>query len=236
MTGVSGVTGASASPALLDLPEGEVAALLPRVPRRGAAHPAVLGIAGAPGAGKSTLTATLVAAARAEGLRVAEVGMDGYHLAQELLIARGQTEIKGAPATFDAAGYVHLLRRIRAGERVYAPRYERGAGNPIANAVEVDPAVDLVITEGNYLLLPEGAWAGVRGELDAAWFLELASQVRQERLLARHLAHGKDPERARAFAYGSDEHNARAVAASRERADLVLRLRPAAPPSGRMGA
>lgn len=223
-------------PEVLDLPEDDVAALLPRLPRRGPARPAILGIAGAPGAGKSTLTAALVAAARASGLRVAEVGMDGYHLAQELLIERGQTEIKGAPSTFDAAGYGHLLRRIRAGERVYAPRYERGAGNPIANAVEVDPAVDLVVTEGNYLLLADGAWAGVRDELDVAWFLELDPQVRRERLLARHLAHGKDAERARAFAFGSDERNAEAVAASRDRADLVLRLRPVAPSSGRMGA
>jgi len=199
--------------------------------RRLAARPgrSVLGLVGAPGAGKSTLAAQLVAAL---GDLTALVPMDGYHLAGAELVRLGRAERKGAPDTFDAAGYAALLRRLRCaagperGERepVYAPVFDRHLEEAIAGAIPVGPGVPLVITEGNYLLLDTPPWHGVRELLDEVWFVELDDDVRVRRLVARHVAHGRSPEAALEWVLRSDEANARIVAATRSRADLVVRL------------
>jgi pantothenate kinase len=130
----------------------------------------VIGICGAPGAGKSTLAERLVTALGADAVLV---GMDGYHLAQVELARLGRTERKGAPDTFDAAGYVDLLRRIReqTDEVVYAPEFRREIEEPIAGAVPVRPEHRYVVTEGNYLLLAETPWRDVRTLLTETWFL-----------------------------------------------------------------
>jgi pantothenate kinase len=182
----------------------------------------LLGICGAPGAGKSTLAARLVAEL---GERAAYVGMDGFHLAQVELARLGRTARKGAPDTFDAAGYVHLLRRLRAhgDEVVYAPEFRREIEEPIACAVPVPPEVPLVVTEGNYLLLSEPPWSEVRPLLDEAWFLAPDEEQRRRWLIDRHHAHGRSLAEARERTFGSDEANARRVNAARHRADLVLR-------------
>ncbi|MCX4717503.1 nucleoside/nucleotide kinase family protein [Streptomyces virginiae] len=182
----------------------------------------VLGIAGPPGAGKSTLAARL-ADALGPG-RAVVVPMDGFHLAQAELDRMGRADRKGAPDTFDAAGYVCLLRRLRAphGPTVYAPAFDRRLEEPIAGSIPVPPDVPLVITEGNYLLHDVGEWASVRPLLDEAWYLAPSEELRLERLIERHVRHGKDPAYARAWVDRSDEVNARLVAPGRHRADLVL--------------
>ena len=133
---------------------------------------------------------------------------------------------KGAPDTFDAFGYVALLRRLRAaepGEVVYAPAFERTMEQPVAGSIAIDPSVPLVVTEGNYLLLPDAPWDRVRPLLDEAWYIEAADdEVRFERLIERHIAFGKTPEAAGRWARGSDEVNARLIARSRDRADLIV--------------
>jgi pantothenate kinase len=185
----------------------------------------VLGVAGAPGAGKSTV-AELLGAALGEACVV--VPMDGFHLAQERLDALGRADRKGAPDTFDAAGFVALLRRIREqgpGDAVvYAPRFHREIEEPVAGAIAVAPDVPLVVVEGNYLLVADGEWAGVRPLLDECWYVQPDDEARRARLIARHEAFGKPPALARQFALVSDERNAEVVAASRARADLVLQL------------
>ncbi len=182
---------------------------------------AVLGVTGAPGAGKSTLADRLVAALAPQAVLVP---MDGFHLADAELERLGRRQRKGAPDTFDAAGYVETLRRIRERppEPVYAPVFDRHLEASVAGSVRVDPGVPLVVTEGNYLLLDEGPWQRVRPLLDEVWFVEVDDRVRVDRLVRRHVAHGKDPEQARAWVLGSDEANARLVAATRSRADLVV--------------
>jgi pantothenate kinase len=155
--------------------------------------------------------------------------MDGFHLAQAELDRLGRAARKGAPDTFDAAGYVNLLARLRAapaGETVYAPRFRREIEEPIAGAVPVAPNVPLVVTEGNYLLLADPPWSGVRPLLDEVWFLAPPEPDRQRWLVERHRAHGWTPDAARDRAFGSDQANAERVNATADRADLVLRKIP----------
>ncbi|MFI7021688.1 nucleoside/nucleotide kinase family protein [Micromonospora sp. NPDC049900] len=189
----------------------------------------LLGITGAPGAGKSTLAAEVVAAV---GPAARLVPMDGFHLAQAELHRLGRAARKGSIDTFDANGYVSLMRRLRRKEptSVWAPEFRRELEEPIAGAIEVPPEVRLVVTEGNYLLVPDWPWDEMRALLHEAWFLDLDGDLRRRRLVARHVAYGRSAEEARAWALGSDEVNAALVADTAGRADLVVRL--ADPPSG----
>ncbi|MFE9822875.1 nucleoside/nucleotide kinase family protein [Streptomyces sp. NPDC005791] len=202
----------------------DLAALTDRARRLSAAGGRrILGIAGAPGAGKSTLAARVV-----EGLegRAVLVPMDGFHLAGAELERLGRADRKGAPDTFDAAGYAALLRRLRHPEGpdpVYAPAFDRALEEPVAGSVCVPPDIPLVVTEGNYLLLDEGSWAPVRGLLDEVWFLDTDPALRVSRLVDRHVLFGKPRPYAERWVAGSDEPNARLVEPHRDRADLVVR-------------
>ncbi|MFF5187585.1 nucleoside/nucleotide kinase family protein [Streptomyces sp. NPDC000345] len=188
---------------------------------------ALLGIAGSPGAGKTTLAERLVRELNGDGEPwAAHVPMDGFHLADVELDRLGRSDRKGAPDTFDAAGYAALLHRLRSDtdEVVYAPGFERVLEQPLAGAVPVPPAARLVVTEGNYLLLDSGAWPRVRAALDEVWFCETDEDDRVRRLIARHEEFGKEHEAAVAWVHGSDERNALLVAGTRDRADLVVRV------------
>jgi pantothenate kinase len=184
----------------------------------------ILGLAGAPGSGKSTWAARLVDRLSALGHRVALVPMDGFHLAHAVLTASGDVAVKGAPRTFDAAGYVALLTRLRAAgdEVVWAPRFDRDLEDAIAGSIAVGPEVDVVVTEGNYLLLAEHPWSRVRELLDECWYVDVPDTLRRERLAARHRSHGRSDAEAWERTDGSDEVNARLVVASRGRADAVV--------------
>ena len=189
-------------------------------------HRAILGITGSPGAGKTTLAEHLVRELNGDGPPwVAHVPMDGFHLADVELDRLGRRDRKGAPDTFDAAGYAALLRRLRDEKDegvVYAPGFERVLEQPIAGAIPVPRAARLIVTEGNYLLLREDVWARVRAQLDEVWFCDLAEEERIRRLVARHEEFGKDHDTAVAWALGTDQRNADLVCATRERADLVV--------------
>ena len=184
---------------------------------------AVLGIAGAPGAGKSTVAAAVV---QALGDRAVLVPMDGFHLADPVLSDLGRRDRKGAPDTFDAAGFVHLLRRLRdrCDDVVYAPVFVREEEQAVAGALPVPKDVPLVVVEGNYLLLDEGPFAQVRGLLTQAWYLDVDPATRVERLVARHVRHGRTPSAAERWVADTDEPNARLIERTRSRADLVVRL------------
>ena len=189
---------------------------------------ALLGIVGAPGAGKSTLAAALAqgAAERGRGHEVAVLPMDGFHLADAALTRLGRLDRKGAIDTFDGHGLVALLRRIL-DERdhvVYAPAFERDLEQPIAGSIPIEPAARVVIVEGNYLLDEEEPWRGIRSLLAEGWFVETGDEVRVPRLVARHERFGKSPADARAWVERVDEPNARRVASARGRAHLVVNL------------
>ena len=184
----------------------------------------LLGLVGAPGSGKSTVAQALLDALPG---RAQVVPMDGFHLANAELGRLGRAGRKGAPDTFDGAGYVALLRRLRsqpAGETVYAPEFRREIEEPVAGAIAVRPETPLVITEGNYLLLEEGPWAGVAPLLDEVWYVEVDDRLRLERLLRRHQQFGRSLEAAQAWVAQTDEPNARRIAATRPRAHHILRL------------
>lgn len=187
----------------------------------------ILGVTGAPGAGKSTVAEHLVTAL---GPAVAVlVPMDGFHLANEVLCDLGRRDRKGAHDTFDDGGYarlVALLRAQRVGDPVvYAPRFNRDLEESIGSSIPVDPAVPLVVTEGNYLLLESDAWPAARCAIDEVWFLAPDTAVRHDRLVRRHEAYGKSPEDAAFWALGPDERNARLIESTAGRADRIVRLR-----------
>ena len=183
----------------------------------------ILGIIASPGAGKSTLAERLL---QTLGERATIVPMDGFHLANSELQRLGRAGRKGAPDTFDVAGYVNLLRRLHhqpPGETIYAPEFRRDLEEGIAGALAIDATTPLIITEGNYLLLEDGPWRAVRGMLDEAWFLDVDASVRHQRLLARHMRFGRSREAALAWIATTDEPNAQRIEYTRQRADWVVR-------------
>jgi pantothenate kinase len=200
----------------------DFAALLDRA-RQLATSPTrrILGLTGAPGSGKSRLAGELVDAL---GTDAVLVPMDGFHLAEAELKRLGSHDRKGAPDTFDASGFVALLRRLRETTEpaVYAPTFRRDLEEAIAGAICVPSSVPLVVTEGNYLLSPDGAWAGVRGLLDEVWYLQPDEGDRLDRLIQRHMEFGRDVEAANARARGNDQRNADLIAATRMWADLIV--------------
>jgi pantothenate kinase len=209
-----------ALPALPELPASARIRARELIQRSGRA---LLGLVGPPGAGKSTLAAVL----QAEFASVAQVvTMDGFHLANVELERLGRRGRKGAPDTFDSAGYVALLRRLLAqpdDEIVYAPEFRREIEEPIANAIPIHARTQLIITEGNYLLLDEGPWAQVKGLLDEIWYVDIPDEVRLHRLTKRHEQFGRSADEAAAWVAGTDEPNARLIEASRARASFVFR-------------
>ena len=181
----------------------------------------ILGIAGPPGAGKSTLAEAVCAALGPS--TAALVPMDGFHLSNDALVRIGLRDRKGAPETFDAPGYVAMLRQVRTslGQRVLVPSFDRDAEAVVPDAIEVPAGVPLVVAEGNYLLLDEAPWSAIRELLDEAWYLR-ADASRVPRLIARHVAFGKPPEAARDWVLRSDEANTARIAPSEARADVVI--------------
>src|SRR3954470_17273822 len=178
----------------------------------------ILGIAGPPGGGKSTVARAVVAEL---GTVARLVPMDGFHLAQAELVRLGRRDRMGAPDTFDAAGYASLLTRLRGAEPVvYAPEFRREIEEPIAGSIAVAREVPLVVTEGNYLLL----WPEIQPLLDETWYVETDEELRVQRLIQRHIQFGKTPEYARAWVMRSDEKNAALVAETAGRADVLVRL------------
>lgn len=183
----------------------------------------ILGLVGPPGAGKSTVGLALRDAFR----DISQiVPMDGFHLANVELSRLGRAGRKGAPDTFDSAGYVDLLKRLRAqspDEIIYAPEFRREIEEPIAGAIPIFPETQLLITEGNYLLLEDGHWKKVPAFLDEVWYVDVDDALRIERLAARHQQFGRSRNEAIAWVNNTDEPNARLIATGKQRANLVFR-------------
>lgn len=186
----------------------------------------VLGIAGTPGAGKSTLCAALIANL---GGAAVLVGQDGFHFANQELERLGRRSRKGAPDTFDVDGYVALLGRLASAPTpdapaIYAPVFDRALEESIGSAVPVPWDVPLVITEGNYLLSDDLGWQRVREHLHESWFVDVAPEVRHERLVRRRVSFGHSPGDSADWVRDVDERNATIVDGTRGNAELLLHL------------
>lgn len=181
----------------------------------------IVGVAGPPGTGKSTLVQRLVAALP---VHAAVVPMDGFHLSNAVLDARNLRDRKGAIDTFDAAGFAVLMQRIRNRDEdvVYAPDFDHGTGEPIAASIAIPRDCDIVLVEGNYLGVAADPWSKARAVMDELWYLETPRELRVSRLIDRHVATGKTVEAATRWTLGSDEHNAVLVSETARNADLII--------------
>jgi pantothenate kinase len=217
---MTGVPPGSDRPA--HIARGDFAALLQRADALASGgERRILGITGAPGAGKSTLAERVVGALHP---RAVLVPMDGFHLADSELMQLGIHERKGAIDTFDHGGFVTMLRRLHEPVEgvVYAPTFRRDLEDAIAGAIRVESTVPLVVTEGNYLLADQGEWAQVRGLLDEVWYLDPDEDTRLERLVMRHMGFGRDRVAAEARALGTDQRNADLIISTKMRADVIV--------------
>ena len=179
----------------------------------------VVGITGPPGAGKSTFATWLVAKLGASSI---VLPMDGFHLSNAQLDARGLRARKGAPDTYDVGGFQDVLRRLRTDAEVRAPAYSRVTHEPEADAICIAPSHRIVIVEGNYLLVDEPPWTDVKAELDAVWYLDISPEVAAERLRKRHMSVGRSLEEAEGKVNTVDLPNGEVVRATRSRADRWL--------------
>ena len=213
-----------AEPLPLEAAVAQALAAVEAATRRTPRRPFVVGVAGPPAAGKTTLADALARALGADpGRRVLALPMDGFHLSDAALRARGIHAFKGREDTFDAEGLVTLLARVRAGEAGFDwPTFDRAREAVVPDGLPIAAAPDVAVHEGNYLLLDRGPWAAIRPMLDLALFLDAPEAVLTERLLRRHAEGGRDPQAARAKAEGTDLPNMRLIRSTAGRADLVL--------------
>ena len=189
----------------------------------------MIGLAGPPGCGKSTVAQALRSAFPTTSQ---VVPMDGFHLANTELARLGLAKRKGSPPSFDSAGYVALLTRLRhqQEETIYVPDFRREIEEAVAGAIPVFAHTPLIITEGNYLLLNDGHWAGVAPLLDEVWYVKVDEAVRLQRLVRRHMQFGRSALDARAWVASNDEPNARLIEASQPRADQIFQWTANVPP------
>lgn len=197
----------------------DVANVIPRT------HRTIVGIAGSPGAGKSTIGAALVAELGSDAMLVP---MDGYHLPQARLVELGRRERMGAPDTFDVDAFVDTLTALatlgNSGNPVFAPGFDREIEEPVPGQIRISPEIPVVVIEGNYLLLDSGGWERVAPMLDVTLFVSVDADIRRQRLIERHVRFGKSLEAATAWALGPDEANARLIEATAKRAQFRVEL------------
>ena len=179
----------------------------------------IVAVAGPPGAGKSTIAEAIVAAI-GTGARV--VPMDGFHFDNAVLDKLGQRARKGAPETFDALGFFHLMQRLRAGGDAAIPVFDRDMDLARAGADMVTGADKYLIVEGNYLLLNEAPWCDLAPVFDLTVFIDVPEDELDRRLVNRWRHHGKTPAEARHWIDSNDMPNIRRVTQGSRRADIVI--------------
>jgi|ERR1700733_13075351 pantothenate kinase len=187
----------------------------------------ILGVVGYPGAGKSTVSEWLETGVnRLYPHSAIVVPMDGYHFSNETLDQLRLREFKGIPETFDAIGFIELLRRLRTttDKNVCCPRFDRGIEASIEDAIVISPAQRLCIVEGNYLLLDKDPWRECKSLFDEVWFLDVTFATILPRLIARHIKGGRTPEGATAKVESTDLPNARLIEETKCRADRVIKV------------
>jgi pantothenate kinase len=187
----------------------------------------LIGIAGAPASGKSTLASELARRLNAQGRKTAVVPMDGFHLDNAVLDARGLRPRKGAPETFDAPGFLRMVAALKTGEEVFAPFFDRPRDIAIAGAVAVPPSVRVVIVEGNYLMFDEEPWRKLAELWDLSVRVDVPLPELRARLIQRWLSLNYSSAVATRRAEGNDIPNAKRVMDASLPCDVTLNGQPA---------
>lgn len=183
----------------------------------------LVGIAGPPGAGKSTLADALREALVARGETAEVLPMDGFHMDNGILEARGLLPRKGAPETFDVRGFADILNAVRtADEEVLVPVFDRSREIAIASARAVAAETRFVLVEGNYLLLDEDPWARLAGKFDLTIFVGPSYAVLEERLRQRWIHYGLDEAGIEWKLHGNDLPNGRRIIENSRKADIHI--------------
>ena len=182
----------------------------------------LVGVAGPPGAGKSTLADRLHTILGERGHRSAVLPMDGFHLDNSILDERGELARKGAPHTFDVRGLADLLRAVKAGGEVFVPVFDRARELAIAAARCISPEDRIVIAEGNYLLLDQGRWAGLADLFDLTVMVAPPIDELERRLTARWVGYGLTPAQIEAKVENNDLPNGRLVLQRSRSADFTF--------------
>lgn len=185
----------------------------------------IVGIVGAPGAGKTTMAREVAEVLNERGISTAILPMDGFHLSNLQLGRLGLSDVKGAPQTFDSAGFVATLERIAQGaDDVYVPVFHREIEESYGADAVVSRSAQVVLVEGNYLLSDESHFGQVRSLLSESWFLKPDEHTRVDRLVLRHMRHGRSPQAAIDWALGTDQDNAAAIMKNAKNATLIVEL------------
>lgn len=208
-------------------PEEALAFLVERAEALLGEERAIIGIAGGPGVGKSTIATELVAGlnARTPGV-AAYVPMDGFHMRHAKLVALGTDKDKGTPHTFEGEAFAQFLATLKAATTdVKGPGYSRAIEDVVDDQFTVPAGARLLVTEGNYLLVANSPWWQVRPLLDYAVFIDVPREKVRARLLKRHAEYGLfTEERNREHVERVDLANYDLVGRSKGRADVVLEL------------
>lgn len=175
-------------------------------------------IAGPPGSGKSTFAEKLN---QALGPSSAIMPMDGFHLDNAILSERGLLDRKGCAASFDAAGLLSFLIRMRNPQQtVYVPLFDRKVDLSRAGARAITPEHQIILVEGNYLLLDQSEWRDIAACFDVTVSLEVSEDILQARLMARWTQLGFTPAAAEKKVAANDLINARVVLENSLAADI----------------
>ncbi|EEF41398.1 putative uridine kinase C227.14 [Ricinus communis] len=201
----------------------------------------IVGLAGPPGAGKSTIASEVVrrvnkiwpqkASSFDSQVKPPDVAavlpMDGFHLYRSQLDAMENPDEaharRGAPWTFSPTLLLECLKKLRNEGSVYAPSFDHGVGDPVEDDIFVSLQHKVIIVEGNYLLLGEGAWKDISSMFDEKWYIDVDIDTAMERVLKRHISTGKPPDVAKWRIDYNDRPNAELIIKSRKNADLIIR-------------
>ena len=186
----------------------------------------LVALAGAPGSGKSTLASELHRRLTQQKCRAMVVPMDGFHLDNAILEARGLRQRKGAPETFDADGFLHLINRLREPVEVIAPIFDRTRDLSVAGAVVIPANCQVVIVEGNYLMFEETPWEFLAPLWDLTARIDVPMEKLRARLIQRWLSLNYSRAVATQRAERNDIPNAQRVIDKALPCDITLKVGP----------
>ena len=183
----------------------------------------IVAIAGPPGAGKSTIAQALLLLLTEKFIQAKIISMDGFHLDNSILAERNLLDRKGAPATFDTAGFTHLMNRLTNFENeVVIPEFDRNKDLSIAGSSIISTKDKVLIVEGNYLLIEEEPWTKLKNTWDQTIFINPGIDTLEQRLLNRWLRYGLDTQDAKKRTLSNDLPNARYVLEKSSDSDIQI--------------